>query len=100
MHGLHGSKSTTWCDEGESWNTWNKTLIKDDLFGYWTIRELYYWYETNWESTHIYFPDGINEEAQKLVDELVEARKGLDTEVSEDPGEAPVGRLCLTQMFY
>ncbi|KAF3358988.1 hypothetical protein VDGD_06119 [Verticillium dahliae] len=82
VHGLHGSKSTTWCDEGESWNTWNKTLIKDDLFGYWTIRELYYWYETNWESTHIYFPDGINEEAQKLVDELVEARKGLDTEKS------------------
>ncbi|KAM0530870.1 hypothetical protein ACHAQF_008805 [Verticillium nonalfalfae] len=77
VHGLHGSKATTWCDEGESWN---KTLIKEDLFGYWTVRELYYWYETNWESTHIYFPDGINEEAQKLVDELVEARKGLDTE--------------------
>ncbi|KAM0329392.1 hypothetical protein ACHAQA_004699 [Verticillium albo-atrum] len=77
VHGLHGKKGMTWEDEVESWD---KNLIKEDLFGYWSIRQLPFWYDTNWKTTHIYFPEGIEMEAQRLLDDLVEARKNRGPE--------------------
>ncbi|KAM0276585.1 hypothetical protein ACHAQH_006590 [Verticillium albo-atrum] len=82
VHGLHGEKNTTWNDEEFSWQ---KSLIKEDLFGYWSIRELSFWYDKSWSLTSIYDPEGINQEAQKLLDDLVELRKDIADQENPRP---------------